>query len=179
FLQPYVDSIPWILSSSMQFVPILESYSNRSLWAGSFDVSDMYNQINQGESLIMLEFIARACEWWTDETEHQWKFTLGLIEWIYSTSYVAYREQVFKQKRGLPMGSPISPAIANLFMAACELCMFNDMKDKMFDLSYVKYYRFLDDIFICTEYDFDATYCDPIHPVQIVAFGLLKYYSSI
>ena len=178
FLQPYVDSIDWILSSSMQLIPFLESWKNRSLWIGSFDVSDMYNQIDQEESLIMLKFIASAKEWWTNENENKWNFILGLIEWIYSTSFVALRNDVYKQKRELPMGSPISPAVANLFMAACELCMFNEMHEQGIDTSYVQYYRYLDNVFIGCEYDVVARLLDPLHPGKLVATDLLKFISA-
>src|SRR3954447_14080910 len=57
-LQPYVDSIEWILSSSMNFIPILQKCTGRSLWVGTWDISDMYNQIDQDESIQMIKILA-------------------------------------------------------------------------------------------------------------------------
>src|SRR5436305_316074 len=60
YLQPYVDKMPTVLSSSKNFIPILEKCNARSLWVGTWDITDMYNRIDQDESIFMINLL--ACE---------------------------------------------------------------------------------------------------------------------
>ena len=40
--------------------------------------------------------------------------------WICNNTYVSVLDKVYKQVSGLSMGSPISPVVANLYLAALE-----------------------------------------------------------
>jgi hypothetical protein len=178
YLQTYVDSIPWIVQSSQSLVPLLEFKKERSLWVGVFDVCDMYNQIDQLEAVAMLHWLAEEQGWLTDETADKWAFILDLIKWVYSTSYVSFKDDIFKQKRGLPMGSPLSPALANLTMAAFEWAMFCHCKAINQDVSYLTYHRFLDDILITAEYDVRANPDEFVHHGHHMATLLLSIISK-
>jgi hypothetical protein len=94
---------------------------NKSLWIGSWDVQDMYNQIDQEESLLFLKDLARSQGWVTKQNKKHWNFILNLIKWVYDCSFVTYCGEYYQQVRGLPMGSPLSPVMANLYMAALEV----------------------------------------------------------
>lgn len=41
---------------------------------------------------------------------------MDLTEFIATTTYFSFRGQLFKQKFGAAMGSPVSPILANFFM---------------------------------------------------------------
>ena len=43
-----------------------------------------------------------------------------LLNFILTTTYFVFREQVYQQKFGTAMGSPVSPIVANLFMEDLE-----------------------------------------------------------
>src|SRR5437763_8341302 len=139
----------------------------------------MYNQIDQEECLILIISLAQAKGWWNDENEKEWLFRLDLIRWVFNTSYVAFKVETYKQKRGLPMGSPLSPVLANLFMAALEDATFKAAADSAMDLSYVKYYRYLDDILMIQEYDVHADLSEPLHPAKLVAEDILRNMSLL
>ncbi|EXX79015.1 hypothetical protein RirG_009680 [Rhizophagus irregularis DAOM 197198w] len=64
-----------------------------------------------------------------------------LIEFVFHTSYVGFGGRVYKQKRGPPMGSPLSPVLANLYMVQLEDTVIPAMKAKN-----IHYYRYLDDV---------------------------------
>ena len=64
-----------------------------------------------------------------------------LIEFVFHTSYVGFGGRVYKQKRGLPMGSPLSPVLANLYMVQLEDTVIPAMRSKN-----IHYYRYLDDV---------------------------------
>ena len=45
---------------------------------------------------------------------------MELLEFILTTTYMSYRDQIYSQKFGTAMGSPVSPIIANLVMENLE-----------------------------------------------------------
>jgi hypothetical protein len=175
FLNPYVKRVPWILESSSDLLRLLESSVNgrqitvhyRSLWLGSFDISDMYNQIDQEESLKFIWEFAWSEGWIDQSNEPDWRLVMDLTHWVYDCSFVTYQNRYFLQKRGLPMGSPLSPVIANLFMAALERKAINEFINmKIAYGSLFIYRRYLDDIFICSAMEnpriADSEGCNPL-----------------
>ena len=156
FLNTYVGKVDWILSSSMELIKLIDESvnnvrhqpQNKSLWIGSWDVQDMYNQIDQRESIVFIEYLAQKQGWITSTNRKRWSFYFSLITWVYATSYVAYNDEVWLQKRGLPMGSPLSPVIANLYMAALEVKATAEFESFRAYSSSIIYRRYLDDILI-------------------------------
>jgi len=45
---------------------------------------------------------------------------LELLEFILSTTYFTFRGQLYRQKFGTAMGSPVSPLVANMYMEHLE-----------------------------------------------------------
>ena len=45
---------------------------------------------------------------------------IELLEFVLSTTYFSFRGQIYQQKFGTAMGSPVSPIVANLFMEDLE-----------------------------------------------------------
>jgi hypothetical protein len=135
--------------------PSRHAPQNKSIWIGSWDVQDMYNQIDQTESIEFIEQLATDQGWITKNNNKVWRFIFELIQWVYDTAYVTHKGQYYKQKRGLPMGSPLSPPVANLYMAALETkatATFISCGYKAYS-SDVIYRRYLDDILVICRSD--------------------------
>ena len=45
---------------------------------------------------------------------------LELLEFVLTTTYFAVRGEIYRQKFGTAMGSPVSPLVANMFMERLE-----------------------------------------------------------
>ena len=45
---------------------------------------------------------------------------MELLEYLLTTTYFSFRGQIFRQKFGTAVGSPVSPLVANMFMEHLE-----------------------------------------------------------
>jgi len=73
---------------------------------------------------------------------------LGAIEFVLSSTYFKFRNKIYKQIFGTPMGSPLSPIIADLVMRDLEEHVFNTL-----DMRPLLYYRYVDDIMLAARKD--------------------------
>lgn len=171
FLQPYVEKLYWILSSSTDLINLAQNECfGDSVFIGSWDVQDMYPQIDQTEAVGAIRSLASRNKWNIGNTSAQWIFVLNLIAWVFETSYVSYKDQVFEQIRGLPMGSPLSPVVANLYMASLEQDItFGDFLTRRFI-----YRRYLDDVFVFYNTDYSNADLEVVHPGLKVATEYLR-----
>ncbi|CAB4445838.1 unnamed protein product [Rhizophagus irregularis] len=171
FLQPYVEKLYWILPSSTTLINLAQSECfGDSIFIGSWDVQDMYNQIDQSETIGAIRSLASRNKWNVGNTSAQWNFVLNLLSWVFDSSYVSYKDQVFEQIRGLPMGSPLSPVVANLYMASLEQDItFGDFLTRRFI-----YRRYLDDVFVFYNTDYSGADLEVVHPGLKVATEYLR-----
>lgn len=166
-LQPYLAELPHVLQNSMSLCRDLAGQRLKSHCIMSYDVTDMYNSVDQRDCIRAIKRLAKSRDWWKAGAFNDavWQKLFVTIEWVFSTSLVGYGDKCYKQNKGLPMGSPLSPVLANLYMAALEE---NILFQKVFrDVIYV---RFLDDVLMWSidnevEYD-DWTSDMGIHPAQ-------------
>ncbi|CAI2195575.1 7279_t:CDS:1, partial [Funneliformis geosporum] len=148
FLQPFVDQLPHILPNSLALLndPVMTELSQSPIVC-SFDVSDMYNSIDQTECLIAIERLAFNQGWMdavgSDTPNYRkWKQILTLASWVFETSLLGFAGNTFLQKRGLPMGSPLSPVLANLYLAHLELISIERLRIPVT----FRFFRYLDDM---------------------------------
>ena len=60
-------------------------------------------------------------------------------------NYFSFNNKFFKQQDGLPMGSPLSPLLADIFMDNFESNLLNNKKISL--ISNIKFwYRYVDDV---------------------------------
>ena len=163
-LQPYVDELKHVLGNSMGIARDLSDLPSSSHCVMSYDVCDMYNSISQESCLAAIEVFAKHNGWYkynSPADKQKWYKIFTLCRWVFSTSYVGYGGNTYLQKKGLPMGSPLSPVLANLYMAALE----DDILYKEVNFGII-YFRYLDDILmISTDLDFDVDDWEDVHPM--------------
>ncbi|XP_067123578.1 uncharacterized protein [Centruroides vittatus] len=75
-------------------------------------------------------------------TQHR-KEVIEMANLVCCESFFVYEDQTFKQKRGVPMGSPISMLLCELVVRKVELKVLRG-----FETDIVYYKRYVDDIFI-------------------------------
>ena len=91
---------------------------------------------------------------------------LSLLEYLLNNIYVKYRDNIFRQVIGVPMGTDCAPDLANLFLFAFEnkyiIGLINVKSD---DIKWLKFiYRYIDDLMVLNDNgNFDSAYTE-IYP---------------
>ena len=67
---------------------------------------------------------------------------LGAIKFILNSTFFSFNNKIYKHSFGTPMGSPLSPVIADLVMRRLETVSLISL-----DLDMIFYYRYVDDIY--------------------------------
>lgn len=141
YLEPLMDQYPWICHSSRSFVSDLlrETKDQRKCWRlWTADVQSMYTNIYTEELLLALR---EAMEGIIEPLLGD--FILGCVQFLNSTVFFQFGQQIYKQKHGIAMGLACAPTLANLFMAVWE-AKANVSERFLF------YRRYIDDIFALT-----------------------------
>jgi len=68
---------------------------------------------------------------------------LSAVNFILTSTYFTFNSKIYKQSFGTPMGSPLSPIIADLVMCDLEENILNSLNIKP-----ILFYRYVDDIII-------------------------------
>ena len=91
---------------------------------------------------------------------------LSLLEYLLNNIYVKYRDNIFRQVIGVPMGTDCAPDLANMFLFAFEYKYIIGLIDvKSDDVKRFKFiYRYIDDLLVLNDNGhFDSAYTD-IYP---------------
>ena len=91
----------------------------------SFDVSALFTSIPIDFALRAVKNKLSSDTSWHPLTELTLEQILTLLEFCLNTTYFVYQGTYYKQKFGAPMGSPISPGVADLSMEVFEEAMLN------------------------------------------------------
>ena len=86
----------------------------------SFDVTALFTSIPIDYAIQAVKRKLEADPSWQQLTELSLSQILTLLELCLSTTYFIYKGQFYRQKFGAPMGSPISPGVADLSMEFFE-----------------------------------------------------------
>jgi len=90
---------------------------------------------------LALESVAKTWDQIRKGTNIPWAKFMHAIKKILDSTFFMFNNKIYKQKFGIPMGSPVSPIIADIVMDDLETMALNNLKIKM-----PFYYRYVDDI---------------------------------
>jgi len=82
--------------------------------------------------------------------------------WFWKSTFFIFNKKIYKQKFGTPMGSPLSPVIADIVMQDLEESVLGDFK---FTMPF--YYRYVDDLVMAVptaEIDYVFSAFNSFHP---------------
>jgi hypothetical protein len=105
----------------------------------SFDVSSLFTNIPKPELLLALQDSLL----FNDFSEEDSKIITSLVKMCISQNLFLFNNEVYELTNGLPMGSPISPALADIFMDYLESKLIDTPEFQEFIVSYSRY---MDDI---------------------------------
>ncbi|XP_067118750.1 uncharacterized protein [Centruroides vittatus] len=144
-LQEYVSALmesnKFVVKDPVMVVKDLQSITLMDEEVGTvLDYESMYPSIKV-ESCVeaLLEFLFKENP---TLTQHR-KEVMEMANLVCCESFFVYEDQTFKQKRGVPMGSPISGLLCELVVRKVELKVLRG-----FERDIVYYKRYVDDIFI-------------------------------
>ncbi|XP_049828734.1 uncharacterized protein LOC126267492 [Schistocerca gregaria] len=109
----------------------------------SFDITSMYTNIPTEETINIIEQQLK-CKKFPDIQINEISSILRLIT---EQNYFTFNNNFYSQQEGLPMGSPISGTLANIFLDHIENTIFNNIV-KQGGYKIIYWYRYVDDI-IC------------------------------
>jgi len=150
--QKYADCINSILPNSLTLINkfsvkfISENYELVAL-----DIDNFYPSINAHHAgKTIAEFLIDG-ELFHYSNLDSFRLEYQIYLWICNNTYVSVLDKVYKQVSGLPMGSPISPVVANLYLAALEYKVIKSFRG-------VTIYRYLDDVLLLVDTSISRTY---------------------
>ena len=140
-LQPRTEEAKSYIKNSTHFVKLLQNLrANDDDLLVSFDVVSLFTKVPIPETLEIIRSESMVNN-----------DTLKLIKHCMESTYFIYEGKYYKQVEGAPMGSPLSPAMANIFM--------EDLEEKVLETSVYKpscWFRYLDDTFVIWPHGKDA-----------------------
>ena len=108
----------------------------------SYDVVSMYTNVDTESALKTLENWLRRHTDILNGTNLSSEGIIKLMSLCVSNTYFTHNGKFYKQKQGLPMGSPISPLLANIWLDEIEKCFLSTLSNPP-----RLWIRYLDDIF--------------------------------
>jgi hypothetical protein len=145
-LQKQLHLFPNILKNSLQLVQELEIGNNLNAFAMhdcyliTADIESLYPNINIERLLKIIDDIDFTCT--------------PLATFVCGNSYVQYKQEVYRQKNGIPMGTNSAVTLANMYVGSI-IDKFIETRPQV-----LYYRRYIDDLFIIWKGDLADLY-DP------------------
>ncbi|XP_044761991.1 uncharacterized protein LOC123319194 [Coccinella septempunctata] len=139
---------PMSVKNSIELVNIIESTkldSNNEYILVSFDIVNLYTNIPVAESLSLLREFLNGCQTLRDFNidNEDIQTIMNLMELISKQNFFSFNGSVYTMTDGVPMGSPISGLLAEIFVAYLEsLIIKHHLSHKI-----ILWRRYVDDIF--------------------------------
>jgi hypothetical protein len=111
----------YTVKNGYEFVDIIKNVKIKPGYIStSFDVVLLFTNVPQDDTIIYIKHRLKQEPKWKSITKLEEEDIICLLKLCLQCAYFRFREQIYFQNDGVPMGSPISPAFANLFMEKLE-----------------------------------------------------------
>lgn len=141
-LNAIVAQLPTVLKDTGDLIARLRAISlppNAEILMSTIDVESLYTSIPVDDAIIALHYMCK------DALPSEVYENVGnAVHFVLAHNYISFDGKVFHQVKGLAMGTPLAPPVANIFMAYLEKRLFMRHPEVHPHI----YVRFLDDIFV-------------------------------
>ncbi len=141
-LKQYTKSWKYSTTNSNTFLEAIKQVSiPRGYKMVSFDVKSLFTKVPVEFTIQYLEKRLLLDNHWKKDTYFNLDEIIELVKICSSNTYFRFRDHLFKQDSGLPMGSPLSPILA-------EFCM-QSLEESIVDgHPFIKFWvRYVDDVY--------------------------------
>lgn len=145
-LQPIVERLPTVLRDTRSLTGRLDAtrlIDGADFLISTLDVESLYTSIPIWDALRAVQDTIAPIFALRGEPQLA-QVLVKAIAFVLSQNYFLFDGRVFKQTKGLAMGTPLAPPVANIFMAWLEKKLFT-LHPHLCPMIYV---RFLDDILV-------------------------------
>ena len=136
------ESVPHSMSHANNSFELYDSLSGKEICEShtliSLDVVSLFTNVPLN---LALEGIRKRWPYIEKNTKIPLAEFLSAVEFVLSSTFFSFNNTIFKQMHDTPMGSPLSPIIADLVMQDLESHVLNTLK-----LDIPLYKRYVDDI---------------------------------
>lgn len=109
----------------------------------SFDVTNMYSNIPVAETIKITRNLLRQ----NNVNENKIDEVITLLDVISKQNYFEFNNKFYEQTDGLPMGSPLSGTLANIYLNHFEKTHVNSNSNK-YKNNIIYWHRYVDDVLI-------------------------------
>ncbi|UYV73413.1 hypothetical protein LAZ67_10003098 [Cordylochernes scorpioides] len=144
-ISPFQKELPHTIPNSTAAIEIISrTQITENSRLVSFDVESLYTSIPHDEAIAKISEFLNAHP--NLPLSIPKEALIDLLKLCLSFNYFNYKNQYYKQIKGLPMGNPISSALANIFMNNIDQLIIDN---KQLKITFWK--RYIDDILCITE----------------------------
>lgn len=139
------------IKNSTDLINKLKNFKlNKNSKLVSFDIKNLYTNIPINQTL---DFIKKHLINFQDHNKLnilEINSFIGLLEIVCNQNFFTFENKFYRMKDGLPMGSPISGILADIFVDHFETELFSN-KNHLFNKDIAFYARYVDDILVVYE----------------------------
>ena len=147
WLQDSVTQLPSYIKDSTDMLQTIQHWNMQhgpfqDVTLVTIDVISLYTNIPHAD---MVQALHHFCEHTHSSKIPSIDILIQAVQHVLSNNFFTFEDQTFQQIQGTAMGTPMAPAIANLFMGWLESKI---LKDSPFHIEQDLWKRYIDDIFV-------------------------------